>query len=134
MFCNYTDARPILCTAYIALLHFTLYTVTPLFQNIYTVILSADSYTLHYTTSLHFVNTSLHTHSVHNFKSTLPTTSPLDMSGTQQTPQPTIGVDVFKDLINQTINQMKTELKSDLGTKLSNLDSTMGTKFNTLST
>ena len=48
------------------------------------------------------------------------------MSGTQ----PTIGVDVFKDLINQ----MKTELKSDFGTKLTNLDSTMGTKFNTLST
>merc|ERR1711989_14323 len=56
------------------------------------------------------------------------------MSGTQQTTQPTIGVDVFKDLINQTINQMKTELKSDFGTKLTNLDSTMGTKFNTLST
>ena len=55
------------------------------------------------------------------------------MSGTQQIPQPTIGVDVFKDLINQTINQMKTELKSDFGTKLSNLDSTMATKFNTLS-
>ena len=55
------------------------------------------------------------------------------MSGTQQTTQPTIGVDVFKDLINQTINQMKTELKSDFGTKLSNLDSTMATKFNTLS-
>merc|ERR1711895_76782 len=111
MFCNYTDARPILCTAYIVLSHFTLYTVTPLFKNIYTVILSADSYTLHYTTSLHFVNTSLHTHSVHNFKSTLPITSPLDMSGTQQIPQPTIGVDVFKELI--------TELKTDFGNKLS---------------
>merc|ERR1712115_38845 len=49
----------------------------------------------------------------------------LDISGTQQTPQPTIGVDVFKELI--------TELKSDFGTKLSNLDSTMATKFNTLS-
>ena len=44
------------------------------------------------------------------------------MSGTA----PTIGVDVFKDLINQ----MKTEIRSDF----TNLDSTMGTKFNTLST
>ena len=47
------------------------------------------------------------------------------MSGTQQIPQPTIGVDVFKELIS--------ELKTDFGTKLSNLDSTMATKFNTLS-
>merc|ERR1711895_305211 len=46
----------------------------------------------------------------------------MGMSGTA----PTIGVDVFKDLINQ----MKTEIKSDFN----NLDSTMGTKFNTLST
>ena len=42
------------------------------------------------------------------------------MSGTQ----PTIGVDVFKDLINQ----MKTEIRSDF----TNLDSTMGTKLSTL--
>ena len=42
------------------------------------------------------------------------------MSGTA----PTIGVDVFKDLINQ----MKTEIKSDF----TNLDSNMGTKFSTL--
>ena len=55
------------------------------------------------------------------------------MSGTA----PTIGVDVFKDLINQ----MKTEIKSDLGildstmgTKLTNLDSTMGTKLSNLGT
>merc|ERR1712002_1182361 len=48
------------------------------------------------------------------------------MSGTSQT----IGVDVFKELINQ----MKTEIKSDFGIKLTNLDSTMGTRHHTMDT
>ena len=48
------------------------------------------------------------------------------MSGTSQT----IGVDAFKALLNQ----MKTEIKSDFSTKLTNLDSTMGTRHHTMDT